>query len=75
LGGPTRLQAAWLVVVRVEDVDREPWLLLTDWPVINAASAASVVTYGRASSVALALAWFDEHEGLLPPLLELPAAA
>ena len=36
---PKRTKAAWLVVVRVEDVDWEPWLLLTDWPVVDQASA------------------------------------
>ena len=36
---PKRVQAAWLVVVRVEGVDWEPWLLLTDWPVADEADA------------------------------------
>jgi hypothetical protein len=36
---PKRLKEAWLVVVRVEDVAWEPWLLLTDWPVTDPASA------------------------------------
>ena len=34
-----RVKDAWLVVVRVENVDREPWLLLTDWPVTDEAGA------------------------------------
>jgi hypothetical protein len=37
--------------------------------------AAWAVTYGRASSVALALAWFGAHEGLPSALLDPPAAA
>ncbi len=36
---------------------------------------ASVVTYGRASLVALALAWLDEYGGLPPALLGPPPAA
>ena len=32
----------WLVVVRADDVDWEPWLLLTDWPVADPASAVRV---------------------------------
>src|SRR5919199_1859120 len=36
---PKRTKAAWLVIVRVVDVDWEPWLLLTDWPVTDEASA------------------------------------
>ncbi len=40
--GPKRLRDAWLVVVRVENVDWEPWLLLTDRPVTDEASAAQV---------------------------------
>jgi hypothetical protein len=36
---PKRTTAAWLVIVRVDDVDWEPWLLLTDWPVTDAAAA------------------------------------
>jgi hypothetical protein len=39
---PKRLKDAWLVEGRVEDVDWEPWLLLTDWPVTDAASAVRV---------------------------------
>jgi hypothetical protein len=39
---PKRPKAAWLVVVTVEDVDWEPWLLLTDWPVDDTASAVRV---------------------------------
>jgi hypothetical protein len=36
---PKRVKDAWLVVVRIEDVDWEPWLLLTDWPVTDQAGA------------------------------------
>lgn len=32
----------WLVEVRVLGVDWEPWLLLTDWPVEDAASAVRI---------------------------------
>jgi hypothetical protein len=34
-----RVKAAWLVVVRIANVDWEPWLLLTDWPVADEAGA------------------------------------
>lgn len=34
-----RAKQAWLAVVRIEGVDWEPWLLLTDWPVEDAAGA------------------------------------
>ena len=36
---PKRAKVTWLVVVRVEGVDWEPWLLLTDWPVVDADAA------------------------------------
>jgi hypothetical protein len=36
---PTRTKAAWVVVVRIEGVAWEPWLLLTDWPVADQAGA------------------------------------
>jgi len=39
---PKRGKDAWLVVVSVENVEWEPWLLLTDWPVTDAASAVRV---------------------------------
>jgi hypothetical protein len=39
---PRRVKDAWLVVVRAEEVDWEPWLLLTDWPVVDQASAVRV---------------------------------
>jgi hypothetical protein len=39
---PKRLKDVWLVVGTVEDVDWEPWLLLTDWPVTDAAGAVRV---------------------------------
>jgi hypothetical protein len=39
---PRRVKEAWLVVVRVEDVDWEPWLLLTDRPVEDPAGAVRV---------------------------------
>jgi hypothetical protein len=55
---------AWLHLLALPEVGLVP----RSW-------AASVVTYGRASSVALALAWLDEHDGLPPALLGLPAAA
>ena len=37
-----QVREAWLVVVRADDVDWEPWLLLTDWPVADPASAVRV---------------------------------
>jgi hypothetical protein len=54
---------AWLHLLALPEVGLVP----RGW-------AASVVTYGRASSVALALAWLAEHDGLPPALLALPAA-
>jgi hypothetical protein len=36
---PKRVKETWLVVVRIEGVDWEPWLLLTDWPVTDEAGA------------------------------------
>ena len=44
---PKRVKDAWLVVVRVEDVDWEPWLLLTDWPVVDQASAVRAFRMDR----------------------------
>ena len=58
------LAVAWLHV-----------LALPECRVLPRAWSRSVVTHGRASSVALALAWLDEHDGLPPQLLALPAAA
>jgi hypothetical protein len=58
------LAVAWLHLLALPEVG----LLPRTW-------TASVVTYGRASSVALALAWFDAHEGLPPALLAFPTAA
>jgi hypothetical protein len=40
--GPERTKDVWLVVVRLENVDAEPWLLLTDWPVTDAEQALRV---------------------------------
>lgn len=40
--GPIRKKDVWLVVVRLENVERAPWLLLTDWPVEDAESAVRV---------------------------------
>jgi hypothetical protein len=54
------------------------WLHLLALPAVGLVPrtwAASVVTYGRASSVALAIAWLDEHDGLPPALLAPSAAA
>jgi hypothetical protein len=39
---PRRSQAVWLVQVQLANVDAEPWLLLTDWPVATAAEAARI---------------------------------
>ncbi len=40
--GPIRVKPVWLVMVRLENVDSDPWLLLTDWPVEDEASAVRV---------------------------------
>ena len=40
--GQLLTKAVWLVQVRLVGVDEEPWLLLTDWPVIDAASATRI---------------------------------
>ena len=45
---PTRVKEAWLVVVRIDNVDWEPWLLLTDWPVVDPASAVRAFRMYRA---------------------------
>jgi len=39
---PRREKDAWLVRVALDNVDAEPWLLLTDWPVTDEASALRV---------------------------------
>ena len=43
-GGKGQLvsKAVWLVQVRVLGVDWEPWLLLTDWPVVDAQSITRI---------------------------------
>ncbi len=40
--GAIRQKLVWLVVVRLENVNWEPWLLLTDWPVENDQGAVRV---------------------------------
>ena len=40
--GETRQKELWLVEVRLLGTKREPWLLLTDWPVTDEASALHV---------------------------------
>jgi hypothetical protein len=45
--GPARTKEAWLVVVRLENVDADPWLLLTDWPVEDEAAALRVFRMDR----------------------------
>jgi hypothetical protein len=45
--GPERTKEAGLVVVRLENVDAEPWLLLTDWPVDDEAGAQRVFRMDR----------------------------
>lgn len=40
--GEVREKDVWLVLVKLENVDSEPWLLLTDWPVEDAESAERV---------------------------------
>jgi hypothetical protein len=54
------------------------WLYLLDLPEGGALPRSwtrSVVTYGRASLLALALAWLDEHAEWPPPFLTFPTAA
>ncbi len=58
------LAVAWLHLLALPEVGLVPH-----------AWAASVVTYRRASSVSLALAWLAAHDGLPPALLRLPSAA
>jgi len=55
---------AWLHLLALPEVG----LIPRHW-------AAPIVTYGRASTVSLALAWLDAHDGLPAPLLALPRAA
>jgi hypothetical protein len=45
--GEVREQDAWLVLVELENVDSEPWLLLTDWPITTAQDAKRVFTMYR----------------------------
>jgi len=45
--GPEQHKEAWLVVVRLENVDADPWLLLTDWPVDDEAAALRVFRMDR----------------------------
>lgn len=45
--GDRHAQAAWLVEVRLEDVDQTPWWLLTDRPVETAAQAVEIFTMYR----------------------------
>jgi hypothetical protein len=45
--GPIRVKPVWLVMVRLENVDKDPWLLLTDWPVEDEESALRVFTMYR----------------------------
>ncbi len=45
--GPERSKDAWLVVVRLENVDAAPWLLLTDWPVDDETAALRVFRMDR----------------------------
>ena len=37
--GPLQIKPVWLVEVRLENVATDPWLLLTDWPITDEASA------------------------------------
>ncbi len=45
--GAVKEQEAWLVMARLENVNWEPWLLLTDWPVEDEASAIRAFTMYR----------------------------
>ena len=40
--GPPQAKQVWLVEIRLEHVAEEPWLLLTDWPIEDDASAVRV---------------------------------
>lgn len=40
--GPVQIKSVWLVEVRLENVATDPWLLLTDWPVNDEASALRI---------------------------------
>ncbi len=40
--GPEQTRRAWVVVVQLEHVAGEPWVLLTDWPVETAAEAQRI---------------------------------
>lgn len=40
--GPLQTKPVWLVEVRLENVDGDPWLLLTDWPIEDEAEAVRV---------------------------------
>lgn len=43
----TRTQAGWIVRVQLEDCINDPWYLLTDWPVTDAASALRIFRFYR----------------------------
>jgi len=40
--GPVRKKNVWLVMVTLENVGWEPWILVTDWPVVNKEGALQV---------------------------------
>lgn len=40
--GPVRTKDVWLVIVRLENVGWEPWILVTDWPVVDEEGALTV---------------------------------
>jgi len=40
--GECRVKPAWVVIVRLQNVDSKPWVLLTDWPVEDEQSALRV---------------------------------
>jgi len=40
--GPLQRKAVWLVVIKLERVDWEPWVLITDWPVVDEESAVRI---------------------------------
>jgi hypothetical protein len=43
----TRTKPVWLVRVSLDDCDNDPWYLLTDWPVTDAASALRIFRFYR----------------------------
>ena len=45
--GPPRTRPLWLLEVRIQESNWEPWLLLTDWPITTAEEAVRIFTMYR----------------------------